>query len=109
MYSSAHSKYKHTIGSTMRPFLGLTLVLLDDAGTMKIFLLIFLQTLLATNTCVLMTRILIQFGKGDTGWIPGSERSPEEEMATHSSILAWRLPWIEEPGRLQSLGLQNWT
>ena len=28
----------------------------------------------------------------------------EEEMATHSSILAWRIPWIEEPGRLQSTG-----
>ena len=29
----------------------------------------------------------------------------EEEMATHSSILAWRLPWIEEPGGLQSMGV----
>ena len=28
----------------------------------------------------------------------------EEEMATHSSILAWRIPWTEEPGRLQSMG-----
>ena len=31
----------------------------------------------------------------------------EKEMATHSSILAWRIPWTEEPGRLQSIGLQN--
>ena len=31
----------------------------------------------------------------------------EEEMATHSSILAWRIPWMEEPGRLQSTGLQK--
>ena len=31
----------------------------------------------------------------------------EEGMATHSSILAWRSPWIEEPGRLQSMGLQK--
>ena len=30
----------------------------------------------------------------------------EKEMATHSSILAWRIPWTEEPGRLQSVGLQ---
>jgi len=29
----------------------------------------------------------------------------EEEMATHSSILAWEIPWTEEPGRLQSMGL----
>ena len=31
----------------------------------------------------------------------------EKEMATHSSILAWRIPWMEEPGRLQSTGLQR--
>ena len=31
----------------------------------------------------------------------------EKEMATHSSILAWRIPWMEEPGRLQSMGLQR--
>ena len=31
----------------------------------------------------------------------------EEVMAPHSSILAWRIPWIEEPGRLQSMGSQN--
>ena len=29
----------------------------------------------------------------------------EKEMATHSSVLAWRIPWVEEPGRLQSMGL----
>ena len=31
----------------------------------------------------------------------------EKEMATHSSILAWRIPWMEEPGRLQSMGSQR--
>ena len=31
----------------------------------------------------------------------------EKEMATHSSIFAWKIPWTEEPGRLQSMGLQN--
>ena len=31
----------------------------------------------------------------------GQEDPPEEEMATHSNILAWRIPWIEEPGGLQ--------
>ena len=31
----------------------------------------------------------------------------KKEMAAHSSILAWRVPWTEEPGRLQSMGLQN--
>ena len=41
----------------------------------------------------------------DMGSIPGSEDPLEEEMATHSSILAWRIPWIEDPGGLQSTGL----
>ena len=39
----------------------------------------------------------------------GQEESLEKEMATHSSILAWRIPWMEEPGRLQSLGLLSRT
>ena len=34
---------------------------------------------------------------GGAGSIPGSERSPGEEMATHSSIPAWRIPWTEGP------------
>ena len=37
----------------------------------------------------------------------GQEDPPEEEMATHSSILAWRIPWTEEPGLLQSMGLRR--
>ena len=37
----------------------------------------------------------------------GSEDPLEKGMATHSSILAWRMPWIEEPGRLQSMGSQR--
>ena len=39
--------------------------------------------------------------------IPGSGRSLEKEMATHSSTLAWKIPWIEKPCRLQSMGLQR--
>ena len=41
---------------------------------------------------------------GDPGLRPGSGRSPEKEMTTYSSILAWRILWTEEPGRLQSWG-----
>ena len=37
----------------------------------------------------------------------GQEDPLEEGMATHSSILAWRIPWTEEPGRLQSMGLHR--
>ena len=47
---------------------------------------------------------------GDTsnfGSIPGSEDSLEEGMATHSSILAWKIPWTEELGGLQSVGSQR--
>ena len=43
---------------------------------------------------------------GDLGSIPGLGRLPGEGMATHSSILGWRIPWTEEPGTLQSMGLQ---
>ena len=43
----------------------------------------------------------------DVGSIPGLGRYLEEGMATHSSILAWRIPWTEEPGRLQFMGLQR--
>ena len=44
---------------------------------------------------------------GDAGSIPGWDDPLEEGMATHSSILAWKIPWTEEPGRLQSMGLQR--
>ena len=61
---------------------------------------------------------------GNLGSIPGSGRSPgegngnplqysclenpmEKEMASHSSILAWKIPWTEEPGRLQNTGSQK--
>jgi len=42
-------------------------------------------------------------------WVQSlSQEDPlEEGKATHSSILAWRIPWIEEPGRLQSIGLHR--
>ena len=38
---------------------------------------------------------------------PGQEDPLEEGMATHSSILAWRIPWTEEPGGLESIGSQR--
>jgi len=42
---------------------------------------------------------------GSLGW----EDTLEKEMATHSSILAWEIPWTEEPGGLESLGSQSQT
>ena len=40
-------------------------------------------------------------------WSLGGEESLEKEMATHASILAWEIPWTEEPGKLQSMELQK--
>ena len=47
------------------------------------------------------------WNEGDLGSIAGREDPLEKEMATHSSTLAWRIPWREEPGRLQSMGSQR--
>ena len=43
----------------------------------------------------------------DMGLVLESGRSPKEELATHSSILAWTIPWTEEPGGLHSMGSQE--
>ena len=44
---------------------------------------------------------------GDQVWSLGWEDPLEKEIETHSSILAWEIPWMEEPGGLQSTGLQR--
>ena len=47
---------------------------------------------------------------GNSGSIPGWERSPEKEMTTHSNIFAWKIPWTEEPGGPQFIGgTESWT
>ena len=45
----------------------------------------------------------------DAGLIPGSRRSTGGVHATHSSTLAWRIPWTDDPGGLQSIGSQSWS
>ena len=45
--------------------------------------------------------------ESNLGKIQGWEDPLEKEVATHSSTLAWRIPWTEEPGRLQAMGLQR--
>ena len=47
------------------------------------------------------------YNSGDPGSVPGQEDSLEKGMATQSHILAWRIPWTEEPGRLLSMRLQR--
>ena len=63
------------------------------------------------NRIVVLEETEFSFGlrlfAGDLGPIPGSEDPLEKRRATHSIIFAWRTPWTEEPGRLQSLGLQR--
>ena len=75
-----------------------------------------------TRVCVLSVQnkaeytLVAQTGKspsamGET-WVPslGREDPLEKGMANHSSILAWRIPWREEPGRLVSMGVtKSWT
>ena len=54
---------------------------------------------------------MIPPGGSDVQSLPGVSETwedlLEEEMATHSSILAWKIPWMEEPDRLQSMGWQR--
>ena len=47
------------------------------------------------------------YNVGDLGSSLGQEDPLEKEMATHSSTIAWKIPWMEEPGRLQSMGSQK--
>ena len=47
------------------------------------------------------------YNVGDPGLIPGQEDPLEKEMAIHSRTIAWKIPWTEEPGGLQSMGLQR--
>ena len=49
----------------------------------------------------------LPYNAGDMGLIPGLGRSPGEGNGYHSSILAWRIPWKEEPGKLQPMGSQR--
>ena len=59
----------------------------------------------------LMAQMVLNQPAMQEAWVLslGGEDPLEKEMATHSSILAWRIPWTEEPGRLQSVGRQSWS
>ena len=58
---------------------------------------VFLKSILSDDAC----------SAGDLGLIPGSGRSTGEGNDNPLQYLAWRIPWTEEPGRLQSIGLQR--
>ena len=56
-----------------------------------------------------MAQTVMNLPARQESWVQsrGREDPLEKGMATHSSILAWRIPWTEEPGRLQSMGSQR--
>ena len=65
-----------------------------------------------THVCVCSSQVVLVAKNppahaGDRDSIPGSGRSVQKETMAHSSNLPWRIPQIEEPGRLQSMGLQT--
>ena len=68
---------------------------------------------LASSLILLRTSLVAQMSRNllamQETWVQslGWEDPLEEGMATHSSILAWRIPWTEDPGGLQSMGLQS--
>ena len=64
---------------------------------------------MANNRASLVAQSVKNLPAMQETWVQflGLEDSLEKEMAIHSSILAWKIPWTEEPGRLQSMGLQE--
>ena len=70
-------------------------------------LFIFIKPSLPMVALAVKNPLAIARDPRDTGSVPGSGRSLEEGMATRPSILAWRIPWTEEPGGIQSMGSQR--
>ena len=62
-----------------------------------------------SNKASLLAQLVKKLPAVQETWVQslGREDPLEKEMATHSSILAWEIPWTEEPGGLQSMGLQE--
>ena len=70
---------------------------------------IYLYTHTPTYGAFLMAQLVKNLPAMQETWVQplGREDPVEKEMATHSSILPWEIPWTEEPGRLQSMGSQE--
>ena len=75
----------------------------------SIHIYVYMSILLEASQVTLMVKNLPAYvgDVRDMGSIPGSGRPPEEGIATHSSIFAWKSPWREEPDGLWSTGLQR--
>ena len=68
-----------------------------------------IDIILTVGGTSLMTQMVRHLPSMQETWVQslGWEDLLEKEMATHCSILAWKIPWMEEPGTLQSMGLQR--
>ena len=93
-------------GSTQSPMVSVTILRVDNflerhMELRKELRLLFLGSLVVQR----LKRLPAMWGT----WVQslGREDPLEKKMATHSSILAWKISWTEEPGRLQSMGLQR--
>ena len=71
------------------------------------FLLVRISRAFAYASLVSQTVKASAYNAGDLSSIPGSGKSLEKAMATHSSTLAWKIPWTEKPDRLPSMGSQR--
>ena len=76
---------------------------------MKSAFLVMLVLLFFSSANVRVAQMVKRLPAMRETWVQsqGREDPLEKEMATHSSILAWKIPWIEEPGGLQSIGSQR--
>ena len=92
----------------MSPALGGRLFITEPSGkSLSLLFKIWLTDYILKGAAPVAQMIESACGAGDTGLIPGLGRSLEKGMATHSSILGWRIPWTEESGKVQSMGSQT--
>ena len=84
----------------------ITCVLLPLSSCFLVYFLVLVEHILWTSLVAQMVKNLPAMQET---WVQslGQEAPLQTGMATHSSILAWKIPWTEEPGRLQSMGLQR--
>ena len=92
-----------TIALTVRTFVGKVMSLLFN--TLSRFVIAFLPRSQRLLMSWLQSPSTVILEPGFHPWVP--EGPLEKAVATHSSILAWRIPWAEEPGGLQSMGSQK--
>ena len=71
--------------------------------------MVFLNVLDGRSIWILLAQMVKHLPKMQETWVQslGQKDLLGKKIATHSSILAWKIPWTEEPGRLQSMGLQR--